>query len=568
MNMTENLNQEMQHSLMSELWKRRGVILQLLLVFIVWFFLCWLHWDNDGLWYPDAPCHAANGIFWKDYLLKLSFDPISYTLSYHARYPVINPTKYPPAFYLLEAVFFGLFSPSPYIAKGLVLGFALMAALYTTMLSRRWISQEAGWAGVLLILLPGVVLWSHAIMLNIPALALSIGSLYHLRRWIESPTTSPAWKNLYVGAAMAVLSIMTYITSGVLLLIAGIWLIVERRWRLLWHLRTLAVFIVSALLLLPWAILVLKYEPNRVVMATGSADYITAVSYWHWKYYLESLPGLFGLHIIFIAAIGVVGGMLFRRWRHETILLLIMTLVLFIFFSYVPSREDRYILLMSMPIAIFCLLGLISITHLIGNLTKLRPEREKAVTLAVISVFLIGQIWQVLKVPVYSISGYKQLVEYIETIAPDESVFYDGENYQIFTFYVQSGDPGYHRRVVVGNKLLYAESWFHGPQEFVKSAQDVVDILQKQGGCQLVVVADEPAALKIEAPRHLRKAVKGPEFELVKSQPITKIQESGVEETNVCVYRLLVPVEEVEEVNMPFFGRGENLRHRSKPILR
>jgi hypothetical protein len=413
-----------------------------------------------------------------------------------------------------------------------------------------------------------VVLWSHAIMLNIPALALSIGSLYHLRRWMESPTTSPAWQNLYIGAAMAVLSILTYLTSGVLLLIAGIWLIVDRRWRLLWHLRTLAVFVVSALLLLPWAILVLKYEPNRVVMATGSATYLTAVSHWHWKYYLESLPGLFGTHIILIAAFGVVGGMLFRRWRHETILLSIMTLVLFTFFSYVPSREDRYILLMSVPIVIFCLLGLILTTHFIGKLVRIGPEWEKAATLAAIAVLLIGQIWQVLKVPVYSVSGYKQLVEYIEKIAPDESVFYDGENYQIFTFYVQAGDPDYRRRVVVGNKLLYAESWFRGPQEFVNSAQDVVGVLQNKGGCQWVVVANKPAAPKIAAPRHLRKAVKGPQFELVKSLPITKIQETGVEKTSVCVYRLLVPVEEVEEIDMPFFGRGENLHHQSKPIQR
>ncbi len=568
MNMSTKLSQEMQYGVMSEVRKRSWLLPQLLLVFIAWIFLCWLHWDNDGLWFPDAPLHAANGIFWKDYLLNLSFDPIGYTLSYHARYPVINPTKYPPVFYLLEAVFFGLFGPSPYIAKGLVLGFALMAALYTTTWSRRWIAQDAGWAGVLFILLPGVVQWSHAIMLNIPALALSIGALYHLRRWMESPTTSPAWRDLYVGAAMAVLSILTYLTSGVLLLIAGTWLIVKRRWRLLWHLRTLAVFVVSALLLLPWAILVLKYEPNRIVMATGSANYLTAVSYWHWKYYLESLPGLFGMHIIFIAALGIAGGMLFRRWRHETILLSIMTIVLFAFFSYVPSREDRYILLMSVPIAIFCLLGLISTVHFIGKLARIRPEWEKAATLAAIAVLLIGQTWQALKVPVYSVSGYKQLVEYIKTITPDESVFYDGENYQIFTFYVQSGDPDYRRRVVVGNKLLYAESWFRGPQEFVESAQDVVDVLQKQGGCQWIVVANKPVLSKLAAPRYLRKAVKGPQFELTKCLPITKILETGVEKTSVCVYRLLVPIEQVDEVDMPFFGRGENLRHRSKPIQR
>ncbi len=553
---------------MSEARKRTWLSPQVLLVFIAWLFLCWLHWDNDGLWFPDAPGHAANGLFWKDYLLNLSFDPRGYALSYHARYPVIDPTKYPPLFYFLEAVFFGAFGPSPYIAKGLVLGFALMAALYTTAWCRRWIAEDAGWAGVLLVLLPGVVQWSHAIMLNVPALALSIGALYHLRRWLESPPTSPVWRQLYVGAALAVLSILTYLTSCVLLLIASIWLIVERRWRLLWYRRTLAVFVVSALAMLPWAIVVMKFEQNRIVWATGTVTSFTNVSHWHWAYYLVCLPELFGTHLLFIAAFGIAGGMLIRRWRHETILLLIMTVVCFTFFSYVPAREGRYILLLSVPIVIFCLLGLLSMVHCVGKLARMRPGWARAATLAAVAALFIGQTWLASKVSVNSVSGYKQLVGYLEKIAPDEPVFYDGKNYNIFTFYLQAGDPDYRRRAVLGSKLLYAESRSRGPQEFVSSPQDVVEVLRKRGGCQWVAVADDPAASQIAAPWHLRKAIKGPEFELVKSFPITRMRTTGVEKISVCVYRFLVPIERVDEVDMPLFGRGANVRYRSKPIQR
>jgi hypothetical protein len=553
---------------MSEARKRTWRSRQVLLVFVAWLFLCWLHWDNDGLWYPDAPGHAINGLFWKDYLLDLSFDPGGYALSYHARYPVINPTKYPPAFYFLEAVIFGAFGPSPYIAKVLVLGFALMAALYTTAWCRRWITEDAGWAGVLLVLLPGVVQWSHTIMLNVPALALSIGALYYLRRWLESPPASPVWRHLYVGAALAVLSILTYLTSCVLLLIAGIWLIAERRWRLLWHRRTLAVLVVSALALVPWVIVVMKYERNRIVMATGTAAYFTDVSHWHWTYYLECLPELFGTHVLFIAAFGIVGGMLVRRWRHETILLLIMTAVCFTFFSYVPNAEGRYILLLSVPIAIFCLLSLLSAIHYVGKLVRMRPERARAATLSAVAVLVIGQAWLASKVCVESLSGYKQLVAYLKEVAPDEPVFYDGNNYEVFTFYVRAGDPDYRRRVVLGNKFLYAQSRFYGPQMFVSSPQDVVEALRKRGGCRWVAVLDNPEVPQIEAPWHLRKAVKGPQFELVKSFPITRVRSTGVERVKVCVYRFLAPIERVDEVDMPFFGRGENLRYRSKPIQR
>jgi 4-amino-4-deoxy-L-arabinose transferase-like glycosyltransferase len=557
---------------MSEARKRTWLSPQVLLVFIAWLFLCWLHWDNDGLWFPDAPSHAANGLFWKDYLLDLSFDPVGYALSYHARYPVINPTKYPPAFYFLEALFFGAFGSSPYVAKGLVLGFALMAGLYTTAWCRRWVAEDAGWAGVLLVLLPGVVRWSHAIMLNVPALALSIGALYHLRRWLESTPASPVWRHLYVGAALAVLSILTYVTSGVLLLIVGIWLIVERRWRLLWYRRTLAVFVVSALALLPWALVVVKLEPKRIVTATGTTDFFTQLP---WAYYLRCItyypkrfPELFGTHLLFIAVLGIAGGLLARRWRHETILLLIMTMVCFAFFSYVPAKEGRYILLLSLPIVIFCLLGLLSAVHCVGKLARMRPGWARAATLCAIAVLIICQAWVASKVSLESVSGYKQLVRYLEKVAPDEPVFYDGKLYQIFTFYLQAGDPDYRRRAVLGNKLLYAESWYRGPQEFVSSPSDVVEVLRKRGGCQWVVVSDHPAIPQIAAPWHLRKAIKGPEFELVKSFVITRMRTTGVEKMNVCVCRFLVPIERVDEVDMPFFGRGENVRHRSKPIQR
>ncbi len=556
---------------MSEARKRTWLSTQVLLVFIAWLFLCWLHWDNDGLWYGDAPRHAANGLFWKDYLLSLSFDPKGYALSYFARYPVIAPTSYPPVFYLLEAVFFGVFGPSPYVAKGLVLGFALMAALYTTAWCRRWIAQDAGWAGVLLVLLPGVVVWSHAIMLNVPALALSIGALYHFRRWLESPPASPVWRHLYIGAALAVLSILTYLTSCVLLLVVGIWLLVERRWRLLWNRRTLIVFVASLLVLLPWIILTVMFESPRIETATGQVTNLISVSYWRWAflYYPKRLPELFGTHLLFIAAFGIASGMLVRRWRHETILLLIMTAVCFTFFSYLPSRESRYILLLSVPIIIFCLLGLLSTVHCIGKLTKMRTEWVRAATLTAIAVLIIGQAWVASKVSVLSISGFRQLVGFIEKIAPDEPVFYGGTSPNIFTFYLLAGDPGYRRRVVLSRKLLYAESTWDKIHEFISSPQDIVEVLQKRGGCKWVAVHDRPDSPQIEAPWHLRKAVKGPKFKLVQSFPIIRKWTTGVvERTNVCVYRFLVPIERVDEVDMPLFSLGENVRIRIKPIQR
>jgi 4-amino-4-deoxy-L-arabinose transferase-like glycosyltransferase len=555
---------------MCEACGRSRLLPQILLVFAAWLFVCWLHWSNDGLWYGDAPRHAANGIFWKDYLLSLSLEPQGYALSYLARYPVIAPTSYPPAFYLLEAFLFGLFGPSPYIAKGFVLGFALMGAFYASAWSRRWISEEAGWAGVLFLLLPGVIEWSHAIMLNIPAVAMSVGSLYHFRRWLESPPHSVQWRHLYIGAALAVVSILTYITSGVIVLIAGVWVVAERRWRLLLNYRSLAVLLVSTLALLPWAIVVVKFERSRMIWATGTAEQFVEVP---WSYYLECiryypkrLPGLFGRNLLLLATIGVGGGLFVRKWRHETTLLLILSVVCFAFFSYIPAKEARYVLLLSLPVVIFSMLGVFSIVLSIDKLAGMSARWSRIVTLTAVAGLLVSQAWLGSRVYVMSISGYRELVSFLEQIAPDEAIFYDGKHYATFTFYVQAGDPDYQRRVVLGRKLLYAESMYSEPEKFASSADEVVEVLQKQGGCRWLAVADQPDAPYLSVPWHLREAVQGPEFELAGAFPVVRELPDGPETINVGVYRFLEPIERVEEVELPLFSLGDGVVRRIKPI--
>jgi hypothetical protein len=200
----------------------------------------------------------------------------------------------------------------------------------------------------------------------------------------------------------------------------------------------------------------------------------------------------------------------------------------------------------------------------------MRTEWVRAATLTAIAVLIISQTWVASKVSVLSISGFKQLVGFVEKVAPEEPVFYDGNDSGIFTFYLRAGDPNYHRRAVLGRKLLYAESLYFGTKEFISSPQDAVEVLQKSGGCQWVIVTSDYADTQlIAAHQHLHEAVKGPEFELVQSIPIVRKWKNGVvEKTNACIYRFLVPIERVDEVDMPLFSLGENVRIRIKPIQR
>ena len=543
---------------------RLRLVCQVGLVVVVWLYVCRLHWENDGLWYQgDAPRHATNGLFWKDYLLSFTTDAKGYALSYYARYPVVTPVTYPPAFYLLEALAFGLLGPSPHVAKGLVLAFALMAALYTSAWLRRWLGTEAGWAGALLLVLPGVVRWSHAVMLNVPALALSAAALYHVREWLESPSESPMWRHLWVGAAFSVLAILTYLPASVLVLVLAAWVLAGRRWRLLWRRRTLAVVLVCVLVLLPWALVVLNWAPLHLRSVGPTRTSIRNAQ--NWLRYLDLLPKLLSPHLLVLAGVGAVAGLVSRRWRHETVVLLLWLAVCYLFFSYVSVKEPRYLLLVTVPVVSLCVLALLLLLQGVGAFVTLRPRSRGGAFAAAVVALLVVQAWLASRVSVPAVSGLKEAVAFVERVAPDEPVLYDGHHNGVFSFWVRARDPGFRRRVVRGSKLLYAAAVRprFGLREFVSSPEEVIDALLARGGCRWLVVERGPRSEEIAAARHLRQAVRGPQFERVQSFPVFG---DGVD--HVDVYRVLAPVATQDEVDLPFPVLGGDVHYRVKPIER
>src|SRR5260370_24097496 len=107
------------HAGRSWLWQSAGVLAA---------FQYFLHMarDNNGLWYQgDSSIHGTNGLFWSDFLSNLPRSPAHFALSYYARFPSINPIGYPPFFYILEAIGYRLFGPSPFVGKAIVMGVLL-----------------------------------------------------------------------------------------------------------------------------------------------------------------------------------------------------------------------------------------------------------------------------------------------------------------------------------------------------------------------------------------------------------------------------------------------------------
>jgi hypothetical protein len=178
------------------------------------------------------------------------------------------------------------------------------------------------------------------------------------------------------------------------------------------------------------------------------------------------------------------------------------------------------------------------------------------VFLTALGGLLLAEGWQAWGQSMPSVRDFQQVVAFMEQVAPAEAVLYDGRHDGVFTFHLRAGDPDYRRRVVLGNKVLY-------PADREMSPAEVLEALRTHAGCRWLVIEFGELSRDAPAARSLREAVKGSEFERVRSFPIKR---PGV--THVDVYRLLTPIEPPEKVMVPMPAFRNHTPAAVEPIRR
>jgi len=495
-----------------------------------------LHRQNDGLWFQgDSPRHAMNGLFWWDLLTTLPRDPLEFAVRYYARYPAINPATYPPLFYFVEGLTFAAFGPSPQVAKFIVLLFGVMAGVYTMAWARRWIGPVAGWAGPFLAFMPGIVLWTNSVMLNIPAAALGLAVLYHFRRWSETARVTQLVLTLLFAAAV----VLTYYQGGIVLCICAGW--AALRWRE-FRLNRRALWIAAGALcaIAPVAIAI-ALAPVQTARHLPTLALLTRSS--TWTFYWTTLPDVTGRPALVAGVAGLIAGSFTARWRTDAAYLAIWITALIVGLSLLPAKDPRYVLLAAPAFVLAAAIGLaVAVPHLGAR----RPEWQAAA----LAAGLAAGFWSAARVQVPQVSGFREIATYLQEQAPRDAVLYDGPYDGLFGFYVRASDPHFERRVALGSKLLYQDgpaSTFTPVQKSnVASTQDVVNLLRTRSGCRWVAieVTRNPGSI---GRRLLREAVARPEFELIRSFPIT-----GAGERRVDLYRSVIAVDPVAAVDLGF----------------
>jgi Dolichyl-phosphate-mannose-protein mannosyltransferase len=152
-----------------------GVVTQTVLVSVILVTACLallLTAPVDGdFWWADAPRHALNGVFVKDFIEAHPIDrPVQWAIDYYLRRPALTIMFYPPLFYVAEAIAFALFGVSHFVAQFTVSLFVLLLCVSAYALARLFLPRWAAVGAALLVIgTPETALWGRQVMLDLPA---------------------------------------------------------------------------------------------------------------------------------------------------------------------------------------------------------------------------------------------------------------------------------------------------------------------------------------------------------------------------------------------------------------
>lgn len=435
---------------------------QALLLVAAWLVACGLFWTNDGLWFQgDAPRHALNGLFYRDFATEGWRDPQGYAEQYYARYPAICPTYYPPLFYLLEAAVYAVVGPQWWVGKALSMVTGLVAGGYMLAWLRRWVSESSGWLAGLLVWMPGMAEWMNAAMLNVPASALGLGALYHLRRAMEMEDRREEGREVSWAFALAAGGILTHPVAAVVVVIGLAWILTLRRWTILGNLRVwVAVFLV-ALAIVPVFYVLYRFGDRLDQVLQTKINWSPTDKIW---FYPKSLFRLCGAVALLAAGFGAMVGLWSRRWRREVVLVAVWLGVFYLAMTFIWAKSARYALVLC-PATVVLVAILLEVTR--ERARRVVSERQAWwLASGISSAIALSMLMTLLRIPSQDVSIIREVADYMKQIAPREPVFYRGRHDGVFTFYLRLDDLGRERQVVPVASWLQ-EKMGPVPQPFV-----------------------------------------------------------------------------------------------------
>jgi len=457
----------------------------------------------------DEAQHAVTGLFVADFIRDLPLrHPIQYTYSYYAQYPAVGIVHWPPLFYVFEGLSFLLLGPTVFAARLTVLLFLVLLLYQWFSLVEDWQdSYSAAVCTAILGLLPMLLLFEKTVMLEIPSLALSVGTVRYWIRYLERTDKTSLYKaGLWLSAALLCkqTSVYLFVFCILTLLVTGQWRRIRRR-------DAVIAGGIVALLAAPFLALMLVVQGRAVASDLG----LHRLTGWaRLTYYSESLPHSFSPILLVLALAGLA---LAFRWdtRRHTTIMCCWVLAGYLTVTGFGQRDERFAIYWLPPLVYFA----------VGLLTQFFRTSLPHIAMRMMAIFLVVT----LAVPGWRqqrpyIAGYRNVAAQLVNDYHAGIILFDGPVPGNFVFFIRALDPA--RHFVTLRKLLYADNVRPGinTQELLRNKGDLTKAFQ-QYGVRFVIVSQN-LGIRFESQRLLREQLAGDDFRLLGRFPVASNERS------------------------------------------
>lgn len=404
---------------------------------------------GDFYW-SDAPRHALNGVFVKDFLVSASWsDPSDFAYRYYAQYPALTILFYPPLFYVISAPFYALLGVSHGTALFIVMLHYIAFAFGAWRLFSFWLP---GWrsvaATVMLVASPEIAFWGRQVMLEVPAFAFLIWSTVFFTLYRREGKACM----LYWCVALLVLAMYTKISVAFMVLAFAGTLLVERRTALLKDKHIWISGLLGVIALIPLLILTMKFGQANAQSVTGIADAtVGRDSFSGWVWYLSQMPVQIGWLVCIAALFGLVTAFVGRSMiitvkQGDWLFWGLWALCGYLFFSAIDLKEARHSVFILPPVVMMASAMLLRLSTW---------GWSRIAVIAWIGLPLAVLIQTAVFRPVYFVGGYASATDFIARNAPrDSRVLFSGYRDGSFIFNMRSRVDRRDLGIVRADKLL------------------------------------------------------------------------------------------------------------------
>jgi 4-amino-4-deoxy-L-arabinose transferase-like glycosyltransferase len=460
--------------------------------------------QNECGAHPDEAAHYINGLMVHDYMTSWSFgSPIDYAENYYIHYPKVTLGHWPPVFYIIQALWGMLFSPT---RTSILVAIALLASFIAFLVYRALrddFGQAAGiLAGILLLSLPSFQESASSIMGEIPLTLFIFGAALRYGHFLDSTR----WRQIFAFSILAALAILTKGNGYLLATLPPVAVLIGRRPRLLLRRIFWAPAVIIVLISGPFYWLtrgMLEYSFHRQV-PTFLTLYVIV------KTFLNHLVGILGLGLSLVALIGLICEAIMPSFR-KTITgkwasVAALVLSVWLFHSAVTtSLEARFIIPAAPAMVMLVTAGIASLARRLPFF-HLSYQRKMVIGMILALLFTAGRTYRFPK-PVWY--GFSDVAEKLLSISDLEDsvvlISSDPRGQGMFIAEMAEREDRPAHIILRADKVLSTSDW-HGREyrSYFNTPEKMMDYLRSIPVG--VVIIDRSVPLTEQTPdQHLLK---------------------------------------------------------------